>query len=81
MFSAASVHKKWGTCSAGVSLRKNQLCKSICNGGIQRTAATRYLDYLDFLDYLVHLEYLECLDYLARLVHLEYFECLDYLAR
>ncbi len=52
------------------------MCFCICNGGIQRTAATRYLDYLDYLDYL---EYLECLDYLARLVHLEYLECLDYL--
>ena len=49
------------------------MCFCICNGGIQRTAATRYLDYLDYLDYLVHLEYLECLDYL------EYLECLDYL--
>ncbi len=55
------------------------MCFCICNGGIQRTAVTRYLDYLDFLNYLVHLEYLECLDYLARLIHLEYLECIDYL--
>ncbi len=39
----------------------------ICNGGIQRTAATRYLDYLDYLNYLVHLEHLKCLDYLEHL--------------
>jgi hypothetical protein len=39
----------------------------ICNGGIQQSAATRYLDYLDYLNYLVHLEHLECIDYLEHL--------------
>ena len=36
----------------------------ICNGGIQQTEATRYLDYLDYLDYLVNLE---CVNYIEHL--------------
>ena len=37
------------------------MCFCICNGGIQRTAATRYLDYLDYLDYLKLLRILRIL--------------------
>ena len=37
------------------------MCFCICNGGVQRTAATRYLDYLDYLDYLSLLSILRLL--------------------
>ena len=37
------------------------MCFCICNEGIQRTAATRYLDYLDYLDYVCLLRILRIL--------------------
>ena len=43
------------------------MCFCICNGGIQRTAATRYLDYLDYLDNLSSLRTLSILRLLRTL--------------
>ena len=54
------------------------MCFCICNGGIQRTAATRYLDYLDYLDYFDYLDYLEHLAYLGYIERLEYLDYLEH---